>query len=184
MPDDPLGAVYAFVERAYVRMQASDLLTQCLDEGGATPLQKLVESLVLAGPQSLGALREISNELAARADQLEEDRRQVYAKLEGDLRGFGVRLGSRLTPQSLARLTPAAFLVFLAEQGVQDNDAQLTCLQLLEDSLGVMDTLVKHERLLQEIEIYLEDWLWGLIYQSARDQLAEGIINPQKENIL
>jgi len=184
MADDPLGAVYAFVERAYVRMQASDLLTQCLEEGGATPLQKLVESLVLAGPQSLSALREISEEMAARSTQLEEDRRQVYTKLEGDLKSYGVRLGGRLTPQSLARLTPVAFLALLREQGVLEEEAQLACLQLLEDTLSVMETLQKHGKLLEEMEIYLEDWMWGLIYQSARDGRIEGVNNAPKQNLM
>jgi hypothetical protein len=31
-----------------------------------------------------------------------------------------------------------------------------------------MVSLVKHIRLLEEIETYLKDWLWGLAYQSAR----------------
>jgi hypothetical protein len=182
--DDPLGGVYAFVERAYVRMQASDLLTQCLEDGKAAPLHKLVQSLVLAGPQSLGALREVMEELSARSDQIKEDRRQVYIKLEGDLKSYGVRLGGRLTASSLARLTPVAFLALLREQKVQDEEAQLACLQLLQDSLGVMDTLVKHEALLEEMGFYLEDWLWGLIYQSARDEHFEGGGGSPKERLM
>jgi hypothetical protein len=182
--DDPLGAVYAFVERAYVRMQASDLLTQCLKDGKPAQLQKLVEGLVLAGPQSLEALREVMDEITARSDQIKEDRRQVYIKLEGDLKGYGVKLGGRLTVQSLARLTPVAFLALLGEQKVQDEAAQMACLQLLEDALGVMDTLVQHEALLEEMEFYLEDWLWGLFYQSARDRHLEGAGSAPNEKVM
>jgi hypothetical protein len=89
MGDDPLADVYAFVERAYVRMQAGDVLTQCLDEGRLAPLQSLVEMLIMAGPQSLDSLREILAEVYTRKGQLKNDQHQVFVNLEGELRGTG-----------------------------------------------------------------------------------------------
>jgi hypothetical protein len=59
MADDPIDAVYSYVERAYVRLQAGDILIRCMEEGNALPMQQMVEGLVLAGPQSLSVLREM-----------------------------------------------------------------------------------------------------------------------------
>ena len=56
MSDDAITAVYDFVERAYIRLQAGEVLNHCLDKGDAVPLHNLVEGLVLAGPQSLSVL--------------------------------------------------------------------------------------------------------------------------------
>lgn len=168
MAEDPLNAVYAFVERAYFRLQASDVLTQCLDESRAIPMHRLVEGLVLAGPQSLSALREIQSELDNRLDQLENDRRQVYIKLESDLKSYGVKLSGLHTPQSLARLTPAVFLATLRAQDVNQEEDQLACLQYLQDALGLLKTLARHESLLHDLEIFLQDWMWGLMYEIAR----------------
>lgn len=168
MADDPLGAVYAFVERAYFRLQASDVLTQCLDEGRVSPLHRMVENLVLAGPQSLSALREIQDELGTRLNQIEIDRRQVYSKLDDELKSYGVKLSGLHTPYTLTRLTPAVFLASLREQGVDREEAQLACLQSLQDALALLKTLARHEALLNDLEIYLQDWLWGMIYQIAR----------------
>jgi hypothetical protein len=50
MDEDALENVFSYVERAYVRMQAGDVITQCLDEGRLTPLQSLVEMLIVVGP--------------------------------------------------------------------------------------------------------------------------------------
>jgi hypothetical protein len=51
MQKDPLEAVNAFVERAYVRLQAGEVLLYCLEREDAAPMRTLVEELVLAGPQ-------------------------------------------------------------------------------------------------------------------------------------
>jgi len=173
MNDDPLEAVYAYVERAYVRLQAADMLTQCLDEGQLSPMQSIVESLVVAGPQNLSALREILTEVYMRRSQLKNDQHQVFTKLENELKKYGIRLGGIHSLLSLSRLTPVAFLALLRSQNVKDETDQLDCLQHLEVALDLMRSLDEHLSLLDEIEIYLEDWLWCLIYQSAQQDWGE-----------
>ncbi len=111
MADDPLEAVFSMVERAFIRLQAGDVLLSCLEEDDTAPVQKLVEGLVLAGPQSLNALREVRAEAACRKSEL------------------------------------------IGELAVS------------EDS---MDQVTRQIILLEEVEIYIDDWMWGLMYQSAR----------------
>lgn len=184
MDEDPIEAVYAFVERAYVRLQASDMLALCLEEGRLSPLQTMVEWLVIAGPQSLTPLREILAEVYIRRSQIKNDQHQVFAKLENELRGFGIQLGGIHSLMSLSRLTPVAFLAFLSSQNVMNEGDQLACLQRLSEALDMMNSLDHHLSLLGEIEVYLEDWLWCLIYQSTQQDWGERKMLPSRDRWL
>jgi hypothetical protein len=174
MIEDPLLAVYEFVERAYVRLQAGEVLNHCLDNGNPVPIQNLVEGLVLVGPQSLSVIREIIAEVGARKAQLSDDRNQIYHRLTRNLNVHGVYLPRQCTPISFDLITPAAFLAFLNQQGIIDDQAQIQCLRLFQDTKELIGSLNENFKLLDDIERYLEDWLWGLIYQSSRQQGADG----------
>ena len=180
MSDDALAEVYAYVERAYVRLQAADVLTHCLENGDAEPVQKLVEELVLVGTQSLSALREILAEVTSRKTQLRDDQNQIFSKLDDALKGYGASLLGSHTPLSVGHLTPVGFLALLQQQGVEDDNDQLICLQFFQDTIEFMGGIEKHLRLLDEIEIYLQDWLWGLIYQSTHEEWAEESSPPRQ----
>jgi len=108
-----------------------------------------------------------------RRSQLKNDQHQVFAKLENELKSYGFRLGDIHSLMSLSRLTPTAFLALLQSQSVVDETDQLICLQRLDDALDVMKSLDGHLDLLDDIEVYLEDWLWCLIYQSAQQDWGE-----------
>ncbi len=181
MDEDPLANVYSYVERAYVRLQASDVLNQCLEEGRLIPLQSLVEMLIVLGPTSLVSLREILGEVYSRRSQVKNDQHQVFSKLENELNTYHVRLGGVHSLISLARLTPMAFLAFLRSQNVENEKDQLICLQRLEDALELIKSLEDHLRLLDEIEVYLHDWLWSLIYQSAHQEWGERSISMKRD---
>jgi hypothetical protein len=170
MNDDPLLAVYEYVERAYVRLQAGEVLNHCLDNGNPVPMQNLVEGLVLVGPQSLSVIREIIAEVGTRKAQLSDDRNQIYHRLTRNLKLHGACLPLQSTTVFFERITPAVFLAFLNQQGVQDDQAQIQCLRLFQDTKELISSLNENFMLLDDIERYLEDWLWGLIYQSSRQE--------------
>ena len=170
MSDDPLLAVYEYVERAYVRMQAGEVLNNCLDNCNPTPMQDLVEGLVLVGPQSLSVIREILAEVGARKAQLSDDRNQIYHRLTRNLNIHGVCLPLQYTPGSIDHMTPAVFLAVVSQQGIKDEEAQIQCLRLFQDTRELICSLNENFSLLSDIERYLEDWLWGLIYQSSRQE--------------
>jgi hypothetical protein len=174
MNDDPLTAVYDFVERAYIRLQAGEVLNHCLDKGNSVPIQNLVEGLVLVGPQSLSVLREIIAEVISRKTQLTDDRNQIYHKLAINLKQHGVSLTGQCSSLALTRLTPVAFLTVLHQQGITDEKAQRHCLRLLHNTLDLLGSLSDNYKLLDEIEVYLQDWLWVLIYQSAQQEWTDG----------
>lgn len=123
MSEDPLEAVFSMVERAFMRLQAGDVLLLCLEEEDTAPMQKLVEGLVLAGPQSLNALREVRAEAASRKDEL---------------------LGK------------------------------------FSSSKDAMSHVARQIILLEEVEIYIDDWMWGLMYQSAHQRDSEAKLSGKK----
>ncbi len=168
MAHDPLDDVYSFVERAYIRLQAGDVLIRCLEEGSPAPIQGMVEGLVVAGPQSINVLREIMAEAGQRKAQVMDDLHQLFNDLEHSLKSYGVALSNSKSTLGMTQLTPARFLSMLREQGITEEKIQIDCLKLLRDSRELMVSLANHVRLLEEIETYLKDWLWGLAYQSAR----------------
>ncbi len=176
MKDDPLDAVYSYVERAYVRLQAGDLLIRCLEEDSSTPIQQMVEGLVMAGPKSLVTLQEVLSETEHRKSQVMDDLHQVFSQLESGLKSYGFTIRGIKDSITVTRLTSVRFLAMLREQGIREEEVQVACLQLLRDSKELMVSLAGHIRLLEEIEKYLQDWLWGLAYQSAR----QGLEDPPK----
>lgn len=177
MPEDLSSEVYGMVERAYIRMQAGEALSRCLEEGSPEPMQVMVEGLVLAGSQSLNAVREILEEVNLRSMQLQTDQDQVFSDLEKRLQAYGVRLGEQYSPASLLRSNPSEWAIFLRYQGVREDSLLKECLSLLEQTCDLLHSMVKKQIMVDELELLLEDWLWVLIYQSAREELTSGLIS-------
>ncbi len=129
MADDPLDAVHAYVERAYIRLQAGDVLIRCLDDATTAPIQQMVETLILAGPSSIGVLQEILAEAEQRKGQVLDDLHQLKARASSP--------------------------------------------DLNQDAFEMIRNLEARIRLLDEIETYLQDWVWALAYQSTRQILND-----------
>lgn len=168
MDTDPIETVYTFVERAYVRLQSGDILERCLEEQDVAPIQRWVESLVLAGPQSLSILREIVAEVNFRRVQVGDDLGKVVIDFETMMKDLGVRLEGPQNALSLRYLTPMRLLSLMRAQGITEDAIRMECLKMLRNTRQAVAILVEQIRLLKSIEAYLQDWLWGLVYQSAR----------------
>src|SRR5512143_2270649 len=92
MANKPGSSIYSLVEKAYFRLQAGDVLTRCLEDGTTDPLHEMIQEMVLAGPQSLDALREILGESVKRKAQVYDDLNQVTNQLSIILKGYGISL--------------------------------------------------------------------------------------------
>lgn len=182
MFDDNLETVLSMVERACVRIQAGDVLATCLQEDSTAPLQKLVEGLVLAGPTSLNALREIRAEVIAQRTELQSEIARIFSNVEEKLNGWGVSLDG-LSGRNTMHSLEAACLGNILRQGEgQDETRLLECTRLLNASKEAMSHLARQILMLNEVDIYLEDWIWGLMYQSARQTEADYRIQNPKNN--
>jgi hypothetical protein len=166
--DETLKSLRTFAERAYLRTQAGDILTRCIDEYSSKPIQQLVEALVVAGPSSLSTLREILAETHRRRLQLEDDRRQIYDGLTRNLEYYAVPIRNFGDPQQLADVTPGQFVEWLRQQGIRDDETLASCLQLFHDSRELVEVLNQHIALFEEIKSYLQDWMFGVAYHSVR----------------
>jgi hypothetical protein len=165
MVTKPTSSIYSIVEKAYFRLQAGDVLTHCLEDGSSEPIHEMIQEMIMAGPQSLDALREILGETIKRKGQVYDDLNQVINQLAIILQGYGIsleRLGGNLAIQSL---NEEKLLVMLDELDIVDSEERTGCVQILMDSQELIAVLNNKIQLLENIEIYLQDWLWGLTYQ-------------------
>ena len=173
MANKPTTPIYSIVEKAYFRLQAGDVLTHCLEDGSTSPIHELIQEMVLAGPQSLDALREILSETSKRKSQVYDDLNQVTNQLSIILKGYGVSLESEGSSQTLQSLTEKQLVEMMDQQGVNELETRSSSLQVMSDSQELISTLNGKILLLENIETYLQDWLWGLTYQSMRQRGEE-----------
>lgn len=169
MADDSLEGVFHYAERAYIRMQAGDILMQCLDNASDAPLHHLVESLVIAGSKNLDIFKEILTETNKRKAEVEDDLRQVIDGLNKNLENHGVKLGQQRKLTSILHLRPSRLRSMMRSQGIVEEDIQKNCVQLLKDTRDLLVSLTAHLNLLEGMERYLADWLWVIYYQRAHD---------------
>lgn len=167
MLDESLDAVFSMVEKAFMRLQAGDVLVLCLEQDDTAPMHKLVEGLVLAGPQSLSALHEIRAEVTTRKVEFQEEIARVFNKMEEELQSLGMNLALLPKQLTIHNLEPRTFNHLLGQQDIPDDLTQVKCARLLNSSKEIMSQLARQILLLDEVELYLDDWIWGLIYQSA-----------------
>jgi hypothetical protein len=180
MANKPASSIYSIVEKAYFRLQAGDVLTHCLEDGTTEPVHEMIQEMVLAGPQNLEALREILGEALKRKAQVYDDLNQVTNQLSIILIGYGISLERQGGNQVLQSLDEHQLLKMLDEQKIEDAEERAGALQILTNSQELISTLTGKIRLLENIEIYLQDWLWGLTYQSIKqkeDEPDNDIIN-------
>jgi hypothetical protein len=165
MDNKPASSIYSIVEKAYFRLQAGDVLTHCLEVGTSEPVHEMIQEMVLAGPQSLEALREILSEAIKRKAQVYDDLNQVTNQLSIILKGYGISLERQGGNQVLKLLNESQLLEMLDEQNIDDVAERTAALQILADSQELITALNGKIQLLENIEVYLQDWIWGLTYQ-------------------
>ncbi len=156
-----------YSERDYIRMKVGDVLMVCLEDSSVAPIQKLVESLVVIGPDSISVLREMLNEATKRKNQVEDDQDQVLQGLRENLSSLGLNFSSAKKPGLVMRMRPSRMNDLMRKQGILDEKMQVQCQQLLQDSRDLLIGLSIKLDLLSRIEEYLEDWMWGIFYLSS-----------------
>ena len=160
----PLG------EREYIRMKVGNVLMVCLEDSSALPIQKLVESLVMVGPESLDIMREILSEITIRRMQIRNDQQLVYRGFHSSMDSLGARFKTSSSMNSFFEIRPVHILNALKRNGVTEEDAKTQCLQILTDTRELMSELHSKLDLLDRMEQYLLDWTWAVLYLSSRQQ--------------
>jgi hypothetical protein len=106
----------------------------------------------------------------------------VVNQLSIILQGYGLKLDALGGKQVLQNVDESQLIEMMNTQEVNDPQVRSNCLQVLMDSNELINTLNSKIQLLDNIENYLQDWLWGLTYQSIRRGEEEG--NDQQQDDL
>jgi len=173
MANKPSSRIYSIVEKAYYRLQASDVLSHCMEDGSTEPIHEMIQEMVVAGPQSLEALREILGETMKRKTQVYDDLNQVTNQLATILKGYGIIVETAGGNQVLQSMTEKQLQELMDAQNVVDAETRSDAIQVMKNSRGLIHTLHSKIQLLENIENYLQDWLWGLTYQFIKQDDGE-----------
>lgn len=152
----------------YIHMKVSDILMLCMEDSSVIPVQQLVESLVMIGPDSLSFLQQVLDEASKRNVQVLNDQKQVLSGLIKNLASLGMKLPAAITADGVIRMRSERFYVLMKKQGITEEPVQIECMQLLQDSRDLLISLSIKLDLLTRITQYLEDWTMGLLYLSTR----------------
>jgi hypothetical protein len=177
MATRPNPAVNSMAEKAYYRLQAGDAISHCMEYESTDPIHEMIQDMVVAGPKSLDALREILDEAMKRKTQVYDDLNQVTNQLSIILKGYGINMEVHGGNHILQSLSENQLLGMMDEQNVIEPESRTGCLQVMKDSKELINTLGGKIQLLESIEMYLQDWLWGLTYQFIR--LGEGDVGSR-----
>jgi hypothetical protein len=184
MGNKPSDSIYSIVEKAYFHLQAGDVLSHCMEDATTGPIHEMIQEMVLAGPQSLEALREILAEAMKRKSQVHDDLNQVVNQLSIILKGYGINLEASVGKQLLQSIDERQINDLMDAQKIFDAETRSGCLQVMKDSQELISTLNGKIELLDNIEKYLQDWLWGLTYQFIRQGEDEPSSSVMKDDVL
>src|SRR4030043_2230754 len=134
MVNRPTSSIYSIVEKAYFRLQAGDVLTHCMEDGSIDPIHVMIQEMVLAGPQSLEALREILGEANKRKTQVYDDLNQVTIQLSIILVGYGINLDAYGDTQVLQSMTEDELVTLMDAQNISEGETRSSSLQGMKDS--------------------------------------------------
>ena len=84
------------------------------------------------------------------------------------LKGYGIKLEATGGNLILQSMDESQLSDLMDAQEINDVETRAGCEQVLMDSRELISTLNGKIQLLDTIENYLRDWLWGLTYQFIR----------------
>jgi hypothetical protein len=167
----PLDDLISLAERTYVRLEAEQLIEDCLIKANPEPFNKLLEELVMAGTDSLVVFREILTVIRSAKSTLNQDGMGVQNDLKKTLSQFGVGL-----PHAPSGGTQESFWQIYHYGLYQEIKAHAPWLKM-EDQLLLEEIcteagkrvaqIVRRLVLLKGLEDTVMDWIYGMIYEIA-----------------
>ena len=94
-----------------------------------------------------------------------DDLNQVTNQLSIILQGYGISLERLGGNQAIQSLNEQQLFFMLDELKIVDTEERSGCVQILKNTRELITALTSKIQLLENIETYLHDWLWGLTYQ-------------------
>ena len=168
----PLDDLLNFAHHSYVRIEAEQLISECLELEDPSPFNDLIEGLVLAGTSSLMLLREVLDEVLSVKSLLSQEGLGIRQDLVDALSQFGVHL-----PQLLYIDAPDAFHQISGKQfksGIGTITEQLRSEDkiLLEEiwmEAGERVRIINRRlTMIKNFEDAIRDWMKCLAYEAMQ----------------
>lgn len=171
---NPLDELLNFAHRSYVRMEAEQLIIECLELEDLTPFNDMLEKLVLAGSTSLHLLREVLEEVMSAKSLLNQEGLRVRQDLMDALMDFGVNI-----PELLYADGPEAFHQ-IYKQTIQNQIRENSSLlregdealleEICADASERVMKIARRVSLLNMLEDAIRDWMGSLAYEMMRSR--------------
>jgi hypothetical protein len=166
-----LKELMSFAENSYIRLEAEQVIEDCLSSGSSMPFDRLLEELVLAGTTSLYALWEILEAIRAYKTQLGQEGLNIRQEISDAFSGFGIRL-----PEDVLSNPPDMFrkicgrgmqkVVRKVGQDLSLEDEYLLT-DICNDAASRVTIIARRLAILNSFENSVLDWIDGLVYEAA-----------------
>jgi hypothetical protein len=169
---DPLDELLIYAERSYIRMEAEQIINECLRIGDESDFNLLVQRLFLAGSSSIGILRDILEEIRIKKNALNQESMGVRQGLRDSLSELGINF-----PRSFLSETPERLFLVRENTLFEDiasaipiiDDLNIHLVQdICRDAGDRIRMLAKQLSLLNTLERTVRDWMNSLAYQAMR----------------
>ena len=168
---NPLDELLSFAHQSFIRLEAEQLIQECLEREDAAPMNTLLEGLVLGGAPSLFLLREVLEEVLNTKSALSQEGFGIRQDLKDALSEFGVNIPQLLSvnaPEAIQRIFDQDFPLHsdhTADAMLAENEALLEeiCVEASERVVAIDKRL----SLINGIEESIRDWISSLAYEAA-----------------
>lgn len=169
MLSNPLEDLLNFAHRSYVRMEAEQLVQECLALNDPGPFNKMVEALVLDGPSSIYLLREVLEEVQSAQSLLTQEGLGVRQDLMEALTEFDVHLPSLLSidaPEDFRQIYLQSINVKSGpSQGKLNKEDEELLFEIWSEAGERVLEIARRLSFLKNLEGTIRDWIGSLAYE-------------------
>jgi hypothetical protein len=166
-----LKELMSFAENSYIRLEAEQIIEDCLASGSSMPFDRLLEELVLAGTTSLYALWEILEAIRSYKTQLGQEGLTIRQEITEAFDGFGIRLPEDVLtnpPDMFRKICGRGMQKVVREvgHGLSLEDEYLLS-DICDDAASRVTNIARRLAILNAFEGSVMDWIDGLVYEAA-----------------
>lgn len=166
---DPLDELLTYAERSYLRLEAEQLIRDCMDQGDPSAFNRLLEELVIAGSHSLLVLREILETIRSIMSDLSQEGLSVRQDLMDAMAEFGLFLPQLLSvdaPESFRQICSQGLRIQISEMAsklaIEDEDLLD---EICTEASERVTSIARGMSILMGFENSVMDWMEGLAYE-------------------
>lgn len=161
-----------FAHRAYVRLEAVQLIQDCLALEEVGPFNKMVETLVLDGPSSIYLMREVLKEVQAAKSNLSQEGLGVRHDLMEALGEFDVKLPNLLSANATNdfrdKSLQSRYLKSSFTAAKLDTEEEALLLEIWSEAGEREIEITGRLSFVNQLEEIIRDWIGSMAYEIMR----------------